>query len=160
MKTLTLLCLMSIISSRTIVAMTGPGIPERIQKLFRKEFPTVENPVFVQTGTTYVVYFNKSNSWSERVFYNLDAEMVKTIKYYTENELDPMICERVNSKYKGKTIIRVTEVFSATAHFYRIILQGDKHWYIIKSDTNGSMKIQKRWNGKAETDSAFYHETK
>lgn len=148
MKTHTLLCLISIIFSGSNFAMTGPGIPERIQNLFHQEFPGIENPVFFQDGDTYTVYFKKDNNSSERVYYDLDAEMIKTVKYYSENELIPFICEKVNRKYKGKRIMGVTEVLSATAHFYQIILQGDKTWYVIKSDTKGSMKIQKRWKGK------------
>jgi hypothetical protein len=147
MKTLTLTCLILTISSSSIFAMTGPGIPERIQKLFHEEFPGIENPVFFQDGDTYTVYFKKDNNSSERVYYNSDAEMIKTVKYYTEDELTPFICEKVNQKYKGKRIMGVTEVLSGTVHFYQIILQGDKTWYVIKSDTKGFMKIEKRWKG-------------
>lgn len=148
MKTLTHLCLISIISWGSIFATPAPGIREKIQKLFHQEFPDIENPVFFQEGDTYTVYFKKANNSSERVYYNLDAEMIKTIKYYTENELEPFICEKANRKFKGKKIISITEVLSDTEHFYQIILQGDKTWYTIKSDDKGSMEIQKRWKGE------------
>jgi hypothetical protein len=149
MKTLTLLSLFSIISSAGIFATPDPGIPERIQKLFHEEFPKIENPVFYRDPQAYIVYFKKDNNSAERVYYNLDAELILTIKYYTENELGPFIRQKVNSKYKGKKIISVTEVQSVTEHFYQIILQGDKRWCVIKSDTRGSMQIQKRWKGNA-----------
>ena len=150
MKTHTLLCLISIIFSGSNFAMTGPGIPERIQKLFHKEFPGIENPVFFQDGDTYTVYFKKDNNSSERVYYDLNAEMIKTVKYYTKDKLEPFIFEKVHRKYKGKTIIGVTEVETSSDHFYQIILQGDKTWWTIIYNAGGFMRIEKRWKGNAD----------
>ena len=147
---LTLLCLMSIISSANILAMPGPGAPDTIYKLFHEEFPTIENPVFFQEGDTYIVAFKTGENSSERVIYNLDAEMIETIKYYTKDKLEPFIFEKVHRKYKGKTIIGVTEVETSSDHFYQIILQGDKTWWTIIYNAGGFMRIEKRWKGNAD----------
>src|SRR6185437_10715944 len=106
-----------IFSSVSLFSMPRLKIPEKIQKVFHEEFPNIENPVFHQFGDTYIVYFKNGTNSSERVYYNSDAEMVETIKYYTQNELEPFIREKVYRKYKGKTIFNVTEVRSDTEHF-------------------------------------------
>lgn len=142
-----LLSFISIFSSGSLFTTPGLKIPEKIQKVFHQEFPDIENPVFHQSGDTYSVYFKNGNNSSERVYYNSDAEMVETVKYYTQNELEPFIRGKVYRKYKGKTIFNVTEVQSNTEHFYEIILQGNKTWYDVKSDAKGLIEIQKRWNG-------------
>ena len=67
--------------------------------------------------------------------------MLKTIKYYSDTELDPFIRAKVNARYKGKTIFGVTEVASNEEHFYQIILQDSKKWYTIKSDATGSITL-------------------
>ena len=149
MKTLALLCLISIVTSRSVLAMPGPGVPDTIQKLFHEEFPSIENPVFFRAAGIYIVYFKTGQNSSQRVFYNLDAEVIKTVKYYTESKLEPFIYEKIKRKYKGKTIIGITETQTDSDHFYEIILQGDKTWCVDKSDTYGLMQVEKRFKGNA-----------
>ena len=147
MKEFILLSLITLFSSTGIFAIPGPGAPEKIQKLFHKEFPNIENPGFFKDGDTYMVYFKKSNNTSERLYYNSDAEIILTMKYYSESELEPFIFEKVNKMFKGMTIFMVTEVLTNTDHFYDIIVQGNKNWYNIKCDSKGSIETQKRWKG-------------
>jgi|GEM_PF-1368035 hypothetical protein len=149
MKTITLLCLISITSGH-LLAMAGPGAPDTIHKLFHEEFPTIENPLFYREADTFGVFFKTGINSSERVFYNLDGEMIKTVKYYTENKLEPFIYERVKRKYKGKAIFGITEIETTSEHFYEIILQGDNRWWVIKSDAMGFMQIERRWRGNAD----------
>lgn len=147
MKKFILFSLIPLFSSSSIFAAQGPGAPEIIQKSFHKEFPNIENPRFFKDGDTYMVYFKKSNNTSERLYYNSDAEIIQTMKYYGESELEPFICEKVNKKFEGMTIFMVTEVLTNTEHFYNIIVQGNKSWYDIRCDSKGSIEIQKRWKG-------------
>jgi len=58
MKTITLLCLISITSGH-LLAMAGPGAPDTIHKLFHEEFPTIENPLFYREADTFGVFLKQ-----------------------------------------------------------------------------------------------------
>ncbi len=98
MKKFILMCLIPFFSSSNIFAAQGPGAPEIIQKSFHKEFPNIEKPDFYKDGDIYTVYFKKGSNVFERLYYNSEGEIIKTMKYYYESDLKPFILERVNIK--------------------------------------------------------------
>ncbi len=144
MKKLIFLLLAAISFSTATLASASPDASERILKLFRSEFPKIEKPVFYDYGDSYMVYFKENDSSSGRVYYNLDGEMIKTIKYYSADGLDPFIKAKVNRKYKGKKIFGVTEITTNTDHSYRIVLEDDKKWYTVDADDTGSMSLEQK----------------
>lgn len=143
MKKIIFLCLLSIVSAGSIFAMSGPEVPEKIKELFHHQFPEIQKATFFSYGESYVVYFKKEDNSSERVFYNRDGEITKTIRYYSQSELEPFIREKLNKKFKEKAIFDVTEVQSNDEHFYKIILEDNSNIYIVKSDDKGSLKTEK-----------------
>ncbi|WP_152267524.1 hypothetical protein [Agriterribacter humi] len=148
MKKIIFLCFISIIASTGTFAISGPGAPEKIKELFYHEFPQIKNPVFFDSGDSYEVFFKKDNNVTERVFLNLNGEITRTIEYYKENALEPFIREKINKKYQGKTIFGISEVRSNSEHFYRIVLQDNKNWFIVKSNATGSTVIERKLDKK------------
>jgi hypothetical protein len=148
MKKIIFLCFISIIASTGTFAISGPGAPEKIKELFYHEFPQIKNPVFFDSGDSYEVFFKKDNNVTERVFLNLNGEITRTIEYYKENGLEPFIREKINKKYQGKTIFGISEVRSNSEHFYRIVLQDNKNWFIVKSNATGSTVIERKLDKK------------
>lgn len=143
MKKIFVLCLFSIVSSVSLYA-ASPGAPEKIREKFQHQFPQIQNASFFTYKDCYEVYFKKENHSSERIYYNRDGIVTITIKYYSGNELEPFIREKLNKKYKGKTILGITEVQSDAQHFYKIILLGNNNsLYIVKSDDDGSLETEK-----------------
>lgn len=145
MKKIVLLCLFSIIISSRIFAIPK-AVPEKIQKIFHDEFSTIKNASFFDFGDYYEVYFKKENNSSEKVYYNSHGEIIQTVKYYSESELDPFIKEKMNKKYKGKAICGVTEVQSKIEHFYQIILEDQSSLYVVKLDGKSLEEISKRFH--------------
>lgn len=141
MKKLIFLCAASVMFSMSIFAIPAPGAAEKILKLFHREYPAIDKPVFYDFGNSYVVYYEENDHCSGRVYYDIDGEIQKTIKYYSESELDPFIRSKIGRKYKGKAIFGVTEFLSDDEHFYRIILHDDHAWYTIKADPTGTMSL-------------------
>ncbi len=144
MKKLIFLCLVAVISAGSIFASPSPDASEKILKLFHHDFPEVQKQTIYDYGDYYIVYFKEDENSSCRVFYNLDGDMLKTVKYYSADKLDPFIRAKVDEKYRGKTIYGITEVESEVEHFYQIILQDSKTWYYIKSDPTGSMTLEEK----------------
>jgi hypothetical protein len=160
MKKIIFLYLLTLISSGCIFATSGPGAPEKIKELFHHQFPEIQKEAFFSYGDSYEVYFKKESNSSERIYYNLDGEITKTIKYYGQSELEPFIKEKLNKKYKGKTIFDITELQSDAGHFYKIILMDNNNLYVVKSDDKGSLKTEKvfknGWGKYSLTRAKFY----
>ena len=148
MKKIIFLYFISIIASTGIFAKPAPGAPEKIKEVFYHQFPQIKNPVFFDSGDFYEVYFKKDNNVTERVYLNLNGEITGTIEYYKENGLEPFIREKINKKYQGKTIFGISEVRSNSEHFYRIVLQDNKNWFIVKSNATGSTVIERKLDKK------------
>lgn len=145
MKKIILLCLFSIITSTRLFAIPT-AVPEKIQKIFHDEFPTIKNATFYDFGGYYEVFLKMENNSSERVYYNPNGEIIQTLKYYSESELDPFIKEKMNKKYKGKTISCITEVQSKLEHFYQIILEDQSSLYVVKLDGKSLVETSKKFH--------------
>jgi hypothetical protein len=144
MKKFFVLCLFQIVSSVTLYA-ASPGAPEKIREIFHHQFPQIQNASFFTYEDCYQVYFKKEHNSSERIYYNMDGSVAMTIKYYSESQLEPFTREKLNKKYKGKTILGITEVQSDAQHFYKIILvdnNTNNNLYIVKSDVNSSPETE------------------
>jgi hypothetical protein len=141
MKKIIFLCMLTVMSSASIFAVPEPGASERILKLFHQVFPKIEKAVFCDLGDGYLVYYKSNDSSAGRVYYDRMGDMVKTLKYYGESELDPFIRGKIADKYNAKRIFGVTEMLSDEEHSYHIVLQDDKNWYNIVSDATGSMRM-------------------
>lgn len=141
MKKIIFLCMLTVMSSASIFAISEPGASERILKLFHQAFPKIEKPVFYDFGDGYMIYYKKNDSSAGRVYYDIQGDMVKTLKYYGESELDPFIGGKIADKYRGKRIFGVTEMVSDDEHSYHIVLEDAKYWYTVVSDATGSMSL-------------------
>jgi hypothetical protein len=144
MKKIIFLCLVLAYSGGTFA--TGlPNAPEKILKVFHRDFPNVQNQSISLVGDSYLVYFkNENERTAYRVYYNANGDILQTIKYYSGENLSPFIRSKVNSKYKDKTISSVTDVTNDSGHFYQIVLEDSKSWIYLDVNEKGSMQVQKR----------------
>ena len=125
--------------------ITLPYIPEKILTAFHRDFPDVLSQASYKVGDSYMIYFkNDKGNIAYRVYYNSDGDILKTIKYYHEENLAPFIRSKVNSKYKGKDISTITDVISESGHFYQIVLEDRKSWIYINVSEQGYMQMVKR----------------
>ena len=62
MKKIIFLCMLTVMSSASIFAISEPGASERILKLFHQGFPKIEKPVFYDFGDGYMMYYKKNDS--------------------------------------------------------------------------------------------------
>ncbi len=144
MKKIIVLCLL-MIGSASIFATSLPDAPEKILRIFHRDFPNIQNQTISQVGDSYIVYFkNEEEKTAYRVYYNADGDILQTMKYYSAEDLSPFIRSRVNSKYKDKTITSVTDVTNNSGHFYQIVLEDSKSWIYLNVNEKGSMQVQKK----------------
>ena len=118
----------------------------KIRKVFHHNFPEVTSPSIVNVGDYYLVYFaNKKDNSSCRIFYDADGNVLGTIRNYTAEGLAPYLRAKIDSKYKGKNILGITDVTNEIEHYYEVILQDEKSLWVVHANDNGSMHVQKKY---------------
>ena len=124
-------------------------VNDKVLKAFAQIFPKVEHPTWYEYDNYYEVYFDNGDVKC-RVKYDLDGNILSTRRDYLEAGLCPFLRAKVNEKYPGKKIFGITEVNSGDEMTYLIVLEDDKHWYHIKSDSMGMMSVDQKLNKPTE----------
>lgn len=126
--------------------LTSIDASAKIRNVFHHSFPEVTNPTIINTGDFYLVYFaDKTTNSACHIYYDADGNVIKTIRNYTAEALNPFIRAKIDSKYKGKNVFGVTDVADTYEHFYEIILQNAKSLWVIHANDDGSMYVQKKY---------------
>ena len=118
----------------------APPVDEKITKVFKENFPHVNNTRWYQYESSYEVLF-EANGVPCRITYDLDGKMLSVRRDYYEKDLPIYILVKTKERYKGKKIFGVTEISSDAGITYNIILEDDKHWITVKSDGGGNMSV-------------------
>src|SRR5829696_5386255 len=95
--------------STVSVSFANPPVSEKVLKVFRDVFPTVENAKWYENENFFEVYFD-NNDIKCRIRYNLNRKVLSTTRYYTENSIATFLRAKIAKKYAGKKIFGVTEV--------------------------------------------------
>lgn len=116
-----------------------PGVDEKVLDAFNKTFQNAEQVSWSTAGDQmYEVKF-KQNEISSRVYYDKQGNILKTYRYYYENQLPLMVLSKVKSRYADRSIFGVVEVSSDEGTIYHITMQDEKHWYEVKADQYGAL---------------------
>jgi hypothetical protein len=117
----------------------------KVLDAFNKTFPHVKEVAWTENEHSYEVKF-KQNEILAKVTYDLEGNIVKTLRYYYEQNLPLLVVSKVKSKFAGKKIFGVTEESSDEGTYYHIVLEDEKHWIDITADSYGSIKVDKKFN--------------
>ncbi len=147
MKKIIFLCLATILCTGIFATpVHSKDASEKVMKIFLHDFPEVTNPTIHAVGNYFMIYFkNEDTNSSCRVYYDADGKMLQTIKYYSCADLSPFIRAKINARFKGKDISSVTEVTNSSDHYYQIVLKDSKSIFIVNSNVNGSMYVEKKF---------------
>jgi hypothetical protein len=118
---------------------------QKVLDAFHKTFPDVKDVAWTENRHSYEVKF-KQNEIISKVTYDLDGNIVNTLRYYYEQNLPLLVLSKVKNKFNGKKIFGVTEESSDNGTFYHIILEDEKHWVNITADSYGSIRVDKKYN--------------
>ncbi|MEO8960586.1 MAG: hypothetical protein ABI325_01810 [Ginsengibacter sp.] len=144
MKRIIFLCLL-VLCSASIFATNLSDAPEKVLKIFHRDYPEAHNETVYHIGDSYMIYFKNANDNSVyRIYYNKAGNILQTMRYYSAEELIPFIRSRVNTKYKNKTISSVTDVTNDSGHFYQIVIEDKKSWIYLNVDEKGNMVVEKK----------------
>ena len=134
----------AIVFAFSFSAMAGdPG--QKVLDAFNKTFPHVKEVAWTESEQSYEVKF-KQNEILSKVTYDKDGNILKTLRYYYEQNLPLLVLSKVKNKFSDKKIYGVTEESSEEGTFYHIILEDEKHWINITADSYGGIKLDNKFN--------------
>lgn len=121
-----------------------PAINEKIVKKFKEVFTEAQNIKWYDGTDYYEVSFVEKDIL-ERVYYDLDGNVFRTIRYYDEKKLSPFIALKIKEKYGNKSIEGITELQEDGGLIYQVILKDEKHLYIVDCNDYGDMYLQNKY---------------
>ncbi len=120
-------------------APTPAGISDRILKAFKETFKYAKDITWHEYQDYYQASF-KQDEIQVRAQYADDGTLLKTIRYYKEDNLLPCIVAKLKRKYAGKEIFGVTETSSNDDMNFVINLKDEDNWYVVTSDVFGNLQ--------------------
>jgi hypothetical protein len=136
--------LAAIVFASSFTAMAD-GPSQRVLDAFNKTFPNVKEVAWTENEQSFEVKF-KQNEILAKVTYDKEGNILKTLRYYYEQNLPLLILSKVKTKFADKKIFGVTEESSEEGTYYHIILEDEKHWINITADNFGAIKVNRKFN--------------
>ena len=119
---------------------------EKVLKSFASSFPKADSVNWYENENDYEVHFNMDKVQC-RLWYDKEGTVIKSVRYYLQGMLPPIILSKVQHKYTDKTIFGITEVTTPEEGVqYFIVLQDEKKWYNVTSDSAGNLVLTKKFN--------------
>ena len=140
-KLIILTCLFATLS---VAAASPPEVTEKVLKAFNEIFMNATDVVWHETQNYYEASFKQSEIIS-RAIYDADGNLLRTTRYYSEENLPINILTKIRKRYAGKSVFGVTELTTADEVSYHITLQDETTWYIIKADNLGNLELSKKY---------------
>lgn len=119
------------------ISSFAADVNETVLKVFSKTYPDAQSISWSVQPTGYLVYFTKKDV-SYRVMYDQEGSVTLSFKYYGEENLSPLVLNRVKKSYPDYKIHSVIEKSSDSTVEYHVILEGSKKLITLKSDPTGS----------------------
>ncbi len=137
-----LFCTVLLIST---IAFAGTiNFLDKAEKAFKESFPTATEVKWYKEGNLSIVRFVKDKVTSE-LTYDADANIIKSVRYYQEENLPPMVVCKVKAKYQDKKIFGITEIYTEDRVEYHIVLEDEDKWYNIVADAYGNSRLNSKF---------------
>jgi hypothetical protein len=141
MKTLTfIICLLTL-----SLGATATQVNEEVLKIFAKTYPGAQSIAWEELKEGYKVFFTKKDV-SYRIMYDADGNVTLALKYYGEDNLPPLILNKVKKAYADYKVHSVVEESTDVSLSYHIVLENDKKILNLKSDSIGFLEVQSKYN--------------
>jgi hypothetical protein len=116
---------------------------QKVLAAFERTFKDVREVSWCDQGEQYCVQFTQ-NAIRTRLVYDEAGNIVHALRYYTEENLPLLVLSKVKAEYKYKKIFGVTEECNGEQTVYHIVLEDEKHWYHISTDSEGMSHLDEK----------------
>ncbi|HEY1020352.1 MAG TPA: hypothetical protein VGE25_15210 [Sediminibacterium sp.] len=127
------------------ISSFAADVNETVLKVFSKTYPDAQSISWSVQTNGYLVYFTKKDV-SYRVMYDQEGSVTLSFKYYGEENLSPLVLNRVKKSYPDYKIHSVIEKSSDTNVEYHVILEGTKKLITLKSDPTGNLEVVSKYD--------------
>ena len=134
-------CLFAALSA---TASNPPEVSEKVLKAFSETFMKATDIVWHEVKNLYEASFKQSEIIT-RAIYDQDGNLLRTTRYYSQEDLPINILTKLQKRYAGKSVYGVTELSTEDQVSYHITMQDEKNWYIIKADNWGSLELEQKF---------------
>jgi hypothetical protein len=117
---------------------------EKVLEAFQHMFNHAKDVKWTEVEKNFEARFHQDEILV-KVQYDIDGNIIKSTRYYNGNVLPIFIQGRIQKKFQGKTIYRVTEVTMAEEITYHIILEDANSWTHVQSDSFGYLIADKKF---------------
>lgn len=138
-----------VILSAAAFTFAAPPVSEKVLKLFKANFPAVQDAKWYEYENYYQVYFDRDDVKC-RIKYDFDGKIISTIRYYGESMVCPFLKAKLSQRFPGKKIFGVTEMTSDNEMTYDFVLEDEKGWTQVRSDATGQMTVTEKFKKAAE----------
>lgn len=127
------------------ISSFAADVNETVLKVFSKTYPDAQSISWSVQANGYLVYFTKKDV-SYRVMYDQEGSVTLSFKYYGEENLSPLVLNRVKKSYPDYKIHSVIEKSSDSNVEYHVILEGSKKLITLKSDPTGNLEVVSKYD--------------
>jgi hypothetical protein len=139
-----LIILTALFAALSTKASSPPEVTEKVLKAFSETFIKATDIVWHEVKNLYEASFKQSDIIS-RAIYDKEGNLLRTTRYYSQENLPINILTKLQKRYAGKSIYGVTELSTEDQVYYHITMQDEKNWYIIKADNWGSLELEQKY---------------
>ena len=129
-----------------VLSATALGnIPnEKVLKAFNETFVKATDVVWHEMQNVYEANFKQSEI-TTRAIYDVNGNLLRTTRYYSEENLPINIISKLKKKFAGRSVFGVTESTTDDEVAYYITMQDEKNWYIVKADNWGTLELTTKY---------------
>jgi hypothetical protein len=135
---------LSLFAALNAVAARPPEVSEKVLKAFNETFVKAIDVVWHESQNIYEAHFKQSEIVT-RATYDRNGNLLRTTRYYSEENLPINVLTKLKKRYEGKSVYGVTESTTEDEVAYYITLQDEKNWYIVKADNWGSLELTQKF---------------
>jgi hypothetical protein len=139
-----LIILTCLFASLSVAASTPPEVNEKVLKAFNETFMKATDVVWNELQNLYEARFKQSDIIT-RAVYDTEGNLLRTTRYYSQENLPINVLTKIKKKYAGKSIFGVTELSDEEEVSYHVTLQDETTWYIIKADNYGNIELTQKY---------------
>ena len=125
-------------------AFGSGNLNEKLLQSFKESFPNAEQVKWDERPETYVVSFVEDGIRTN-INYDKNGTFVSSIRYYQERTLPYYLVINLKRKYPEKKIYGIVEYSTILGIEYYVKMEDGQHWTTIKLDSDGSMRIVKKY---------------
>lgn len=121
------------------------AVTEKVLKAFSETFQNAKEVKWHEYEKSYQVSF-RYNDVPTSVLYDKEGNIIEARRHSKEDILPLVIREKLKKRFADKQVFGVTELTTGDQTTYRIVLEDDKKWTIIDSDSYGVLYVRNRYN--------------